>query len=131
MTFKRYEIRTYYHRCFYEGGDTFDYVPFDTLQEVYAYVKDHTYILDNENTFLCKVILHSNYDEVEEKTQIKYFYDFFSIKGHFNLSKYYKKKLQFLELASYISTTNGGKEYLAKIGKRYGLLTFLRKENLL
>lgn len=71
MTFTRYEIRWTYHRCFYEGGDDFEYMPFDTLSDAKAYVSKHkdTCKSDSNNDVTCgiyKVILHSNYDETEE-----------------------------------------------------------------
>ena len=62
---RRYEIRWLYHRCFYEGGDTFEYVPFDTLKDAKDYIKKNkerilNYGADFVGLYL--VTLFSNYD---------------------------------------------------------------------
>lgn len=66
MTFTRFEIRWYYRRCFYEGGDTMEYIPFDTLKEAQNYAEEHQDTCKSESGCDCgiyKVVLHSNYDE--------------------------------------------------------------------
>ena len=69
MTFTRYEIRWYYHRSFYEGGTTMEYVPFDTLAQAREYIDTHRDECKSEGNCECglyKVVLHSTYDEPTE-----------------------------------------------------------------
>lgn len=70
MTFKRYEIRWEYFRSFYEGGYTFEYLPFDTKAEALAYINEHpdeckSDPADNMICTLYLVTLHSHCDEGE------------------------------------------------------------------
>lgn len=66
MTFTRYEIRWIYHRCFYEGGDKMEYVPFDTLKQAREYARSKKDLCKSDSDCECgiyKVVLHSDYDE--------------------------------------------------------------------
>lgn len=66
MYFTRYEIRWYYRRCFYEGGDSMEYAPFDTLEQAKAYAKEHPHTCKSSGNCDCgiyKVKLFSTYDE--------------------------------------------------------------------
>lgn len=66
MTFTRYEIRWYHHRCFYEGGDTMEYIPFDTLAQAERYAREHEQDCVSSGDCDCgiyKVVLHSTYDD--------------------------------------------------------------------
>lgn len=60
MYFTRYEIRWIIHRSFYEGGDTFEYIPFDTLEEAKRYIKEHMELCKGSGLY--KVRLYSTYD---------------------------------------------------------------------
>ena len=65
VMFIRYEIRWLFHRCFYEGGDTFEYIPFDTLKDAENYIIENKNKLHNNDADfvgLYKVGLFSNYD---------------------------------------------------------------------
>ena len=65
MYFTRYEIRWYYRRCFYEGGNTMEYTPFDTLSEARKYAKEHKDECKSFGNCECgiyKVKLYSTYD---------------------------------------------------------------------
>lgn len=76
MTFKRYEIRTYYKRCFYEGGDTFDYVPFDTNHTaVLNYISKHDELKTDTDSYVCMVTLHSDYDDCKKLATTKEYWE--------------------------------------------------------
>ena len=65
-----YEIRWHYRRTFYEGGDTMEYIPFDTLEQAKEYAKEHptTCQSDKREDVTCgiyRVRLYNNYD-IEE-----------------------------------------------------------------
>lgn len=65
MSFTRYEIRWYYRRCFYEGGDTMEYMPFDTRKEAEKYADEHKEECKSYGGCDCgiyKVKLYSDYD---------------------------------------------------------------------
>ena len=65
MYFTRYEIRWLYRRCFYEGGDKLEYMPFDTLEQARSYVRLNRELCKSDSECECgiyKVELHSNYD---------------------------------------------------------------------
>lgn len=76
MCFTRYEIRTFYQRCFYEGGDTFDYTPFDNnIQEVLDYIDKHEELKTSEESYVCRVKLFSDYDSCQKLATTKEYWE--------------------------------------------------------
>ena len=68
MKIIRYEIRWNYRRSFYEGGDCFEYVPFDTKGEAIEYINENQDICKSDNDCKCglyKVVLYPNYESTE------------------------------------------------------------------
>lgn len=65
MHFVRYEIRWEYFRCFYEGGYSMEYQPFETLEQAEQYANEHKEICKSYGDCKCgiyKVVLYSDYD---------------------------------------------------------------------
>ena len=68
MCFKRYELRWYHYRCFYEGGTTFEYIPFDSLKQAQEYIHnnpDECHSDSDSDCGLYLVTLYPNDDTAE------------------------------------------------------------------
>lgn len=68
MRFTRFEIRWHYRRCFYEGGDSMEYIPFDTLEQAEKYAQNHQASCASDCECECgiyKVDLYSTYDNAK------------------------------------------------------------------
>lgn len=128
MYFTRYEIRHEYRRNFYEGGDDFNYIPFDTLEDANEYIRTHRGELKattGESIYLYKVRLYSNYDETE---LLKVFDE--------DGNEWTPEKYNTLEVLQYIANkTDISQEQktqdIYEIAKRYGLVRECRKRGLI
>lgn len=76
MSFVRYEIRTFYHNedSLYDG-DNFSYTPFDKEEDMFEYIEHNKWLLEDHDSYVCRVILHSNYDQCERLATVKEYYD--------------------------------------------------------
>ena len=131
MHFVRYEIRRETKRTFYEGGDSLEYIPFNSLEGARVYIATHPEEMkasEGETLTLCKVLLYPSYDVPEVIT-------IFDQEGR----EWIQAKYDALKSIEYLLNMEQTQAELKvvraviipKIAKRYGLIRECRKRGYL